>query len=160
MIHAILLAQALVRPPAYYGSGFMPIQVCRDEVTPYGTGYPLKNRLEMKKNLNVVIAVQRVTRVGGHKIVAYIIQLANRNEYIQSEPSMFVPRADRDRLYRVAATSKLLMHTTIQNFRIALNSTSAAFNRIYSLRNIRAFLAQGLTINACTPHSIEVPPPT
>ena len=159
MIHAILLAQALKRPASYYGRGFMPIQVCRDEVAPYGSGYPLKNRTEMKDNLNVVIAVQRVTRIGGHKIVAYIVQLANRNEYIQTEPSIFVPQNDRARLLRVAAASKLLMHTTVQNFRIAVNSTSAAFNRIYSLWSIRAFLAQGLTIKACTPHSIGVPPP-
>lgn len=159
MIHAMLLSQALARPPKYYGQGFMPIQVCRDELTPYGSGYPLNNRIEINNNLNVVIAVQMVKRIHGNAIVGYIIQLANRNEYIQNEPSRFVPRSDRERLLRVAATSKFLVHTTIPNFRVALESGSAAFNRIYPLKNIRSFLEQGLTIIACTPHRIGVPPP-
>ncbi len=160
MIHAILLAQTLVLPSTNDGRPFMPIQVCRDEVTPYGSGYGLSSRAEVANNLNTVIAVQRVTRKGSNKIIAYIIQLANRNEYIQNEPSMVVSRTSRNRLLRVAETSKFLMHTTIPNFRIALDSKGALFNRIYPLKNIRAFLAQGLTISACTPHRIGVPPPT
>lgn len=159
MIHAILLTRTLVLPSTNQGQPFMPIQVCRDEVTPFGSGYGLNIRAEVANNLNTVIAVQRVTRKDSKKIIAYIIQLANRNEYIQNEPAMFVSRANRNRLLRVAEKSKLLMHTTIPNFKIALNSKGALFNRIYPLKSIRPFLAQGLTIRACTPHSIGVPPP-
>ncbi|MHB8462037.1 MAG: hypothetical protein ACYDA1_05280 [Vulcanimicrobiaceae bacterium] len=146
MIPALVLAQVLQLPST---NTRVPVQICHDEQTPYGSGYPLSDPVAVKHDLNEVVSVKTIKLRGAMKILAYIVALKNGNQYLQPEPSPQLSEVERRALYATASTPGFLPKNAISEFKIGLNSNAKILYRIYPTRN--AFSSHGLVVASCTP---------
>ncbi len=146
MILALILAQVLQLPST---TTSITIQVCHDEQTPYGSGYPLSDPVAVKHDLNEVVSVKTIKLRGAMKILAYIVALKNGNQYLQTEPSSQLSEVERSAVYSAAATPGFLLKNAISWFKVGLNSNAQIFYRIHPTE--AAFASHGLVVTPCTP---------
>ena len=146
MIPALVLAQVLQLPST---NTRVITQVCHDELTPYGSGYPLSDPVAVKHDLNEVVSVKTIKLRGAMKILAYIVALKNGNQYLQTEPSSQVSEVERRALYSVASTPGFLPENAISWFKVGLNSNAQIFYRVHPTE--AAFVSHGLIVTPCTP---------
>lgn len=146
MILALILAQVLQLPST---TARATIQVCHDERTPYGSGYPLANPVAVKRDLNEVVSVKTVKLRGAMKILAYIVALKNGNYYLQTEPASQLSEVERSAVYSAAATPGFLLKNSISGFKVGFNSNSQMMYRVHP--TVGAFAPHGLIVTPCTP---------
>ncbi len=146
MLPAFVIAQVLQLPST---NTRIAIQLCHDEQTPFGSGYPLADPFAVKHDLNEVVSVKTIKLRGAMKILAYVVALKNGNQYLQPEPSSQLSEGARRALISTASTQGFLSENAISSFKVGLNSNAKIMYRIHPTRGV--FASHGLIVMPCTP---------
>lgn len=125
------------------------IQVCGDELTPYGAGMGIANKAEIKRGLNTVMRVSKVTQKANPQIaISYLVWLRDGAVYLQTPQHPHLTEYDRVAL--AAVLKKELIHPISQSELSRMLALDSSWS--YPIRfNPHPFSAAHLTITYCTP---------